>query len=283
MVTINLYHPDRKICPAEPVEVSFPNEWNDLTENELRFIAKVILNQTKENAIESRPLIIKFILSERTKKIKLPVNFFNLLDPEEIVISLFPLLDFIVNKNDRTVSPSPLSIRKGIGGDAICKPFDEITCGEFEDCEIAAAKFADEKDYKHLAQIAAILFRRSFFGWRREYIRYSWWRDRYITYNSEKRIKHFLTLPPEQLYSIFIWYAGCRSQLSLYFPDVYEKGKKNGVPDPMVFTNTIHAGAGPKNGSRNQIRRMKLYEFLYDCNQEAIKAKELAAEYEKMK
>jgi len=259
--------------------ISFPNEWNDLAENELRFIAKVILNQTKENAIESRPLIIKFILSERTKKIKLPVNFFNLLDPEEIVISLFPLLDFIVNKNDRTVSPSPLSIRKGIGGDAICKPFDEITCGEYEDCEIAAARFAEEKDMKHLAEIAAILFRPK----GKEYIRYNARADAYVTYPADKKAPQFLKLPPEQLYSIFIWYAGCRSQLSLYFPDVYEKGKKNGVADPMVFTNTIHAGAGPKNGSRNQIRRMKLYEFLYDCNQEAIKAKELAAEYEKMK
>lgn len=269
------------------MEIQFPNSWNDLTEKELHFIAKTLLDQTQENASQTRALIVRFLLLERTKKIKLPVNYLNLIDPEEIVLQVFPLLDFIVEKNDRTNTPAPI-------GKLICHPFDEITCGEFEDCEIAAAKFAEENDVKHLAQIAAILFRPaslfrlppSPFGEGtgvREYIRYNSRTDSYLTYKSDRKIKHFLKLPPEELYSIFIWYAGCRSQLQFYFPDVYEKGKKNGHPDAMVFTNTIHAGAGPKNGSRNQIRRMKLYEFLYDCNQEAKKAKELAAEYEKMK
>lgn len=265
MVQINLYHPG-----SVDVMISFPNTWNDLSEKELHFISNVLLNQTEKNANESRPFITKFILDERTKKIKLPVNFFNLLDPEEIVRSLFPLLDFIMDSNDRTNTPAAM-------GKFICRPFDEITCGEFEDCEMAAARFAEKNEAKPLAEIAAILFRPK----GEEYIRYNSRTDSYLTYAVDKKVNHFIKLPAAQLYSIFIWYAGGRSQLQLYFPDVYEKGKKNGTPDPMVFTNTIHAGAGPKNGSRNQIRRMKLYEFLYDCNQEAIKAKELEAEYAK--
>ena len=42
-------------------------------------------------------------------------------------------------------------------------------------------------------------------------------------------------------------------------------------PDIMAFTNCIHAGAGPKNGTRQQIRLLKLSEFMYDMEQEAKK------------
>jgi hypothetical protein len=274
VISINIYQP-----PNINADINIPTEWNDLEENELHFIAKTLLQQSDETANQSRGLILDYIISNRVtqSKIKLPVNFFLLLDPEQMVIQLYPQLDFIFEKNDRTNLPAAI-LWRGWGRPYFPQPFDEITCAEFEDCEVMTSQFAEDPSGEKLAHLAAILFRPK----KSPYMKYHAADDTYITYKSEKKIKQFLKLKPEQLYSILIWYAGCRAQLPLYFPDIYDAGKTNGVPDPMVFTKSIHAGAGPKNGTRNQIRTTKLYEFLYECNQEAIKAKELQEEYDKM-
>ena len=59
------------------------------------------------------------------------------------------------------------------------------------------------------------------------------------------------------------------------------EGEGTEEPDPMVFTKCIHAGAGPKNGTRDQVRMLNLKEYFFDMELEAIKAKELKKEYEK--
>lgn len=264
MTSIQLYQP-----PKINLQVNFPSSWDELNEKELFFIAKILLEQTEQNANETRALILKYIIFERAKdKVKLPPHWITLVDAEDFVINVYPLLDFIFEKNDRTISPK-------INGTTCA--FENITCGEFEDCELAAFRFAEKPGQTPLAEIAAILFRAD----KVPYMQYNSRTDGYLTYQAEKKVKHFLKLKPCELYAMFIWYAGSKNKLPLIFPDLYNGGKK-GEPDPMVFTNTIHAGAGPKNGSRNQIRCMKLYEFLYDCNQESKKAAELEAEYAKM-
>lgn len=270
MTSLHLYQP-----PKINLKVNLPSAWDELLDDELFFISKTLLQQNENNANETRGMILYYLIKERAKKEgKLPGNWISLVNPEDFVRDIYPLADFIFNKNDRTSCPE-------IHGTKV--DFENITCGEFEDSEMASAKFSQSNDPRHLAEIAAILFRpkKLISRKRKPYLQFNSRTDSYLTYKSENKVADFLKLNPDELYAILIWYSGSRNQLPFIFPDLYAGGK-SGEPDPMVFTNTIHAGAGPKNGSRNQIRCMKLYEFLYDCNQEAKKAAEMEAEYEKM-
>ena len=96
-----------------------------------------------------------------------------------------------------------------------------------------------------------------------------------MTYNAERLYPYFLKLSPFVLHSIYTWYTGCRNQIPKYFPVPFEGNTTGGEPDPAAFTKCIHAGAGPKNGSRDQIRVTGIKEFFFDMNLEAQKAKDL--------
>jgi hypothetical protein len=277
VVNINLHQPGSLNLTLE-----FPSSWNELFPEEVNFICKSLLQQTEENANATRALILKFIIDLRTKasRKKLPAQWMNQVDAEQAVMQGYPLLDFIFNKNELTNLPKPIMLIFYLVK-LHCQPFREITCGEFEDCEILANRFHEEASAELLANLSAILFRPKKADKLIPYIIYNYKTATYITYKAERKIKSFLKLRPWQLYAAFVYYAGCRNQLRDLFPDVYEGGDSS-QPDMMAFTNCIHAAAGPKNGNRNEIRCTKLYEFMYEANQEAIKAKELKEEYDRL-
>lgn len=265
MISVNIYQP-RKIN----LDITIPSEWNDLTEPELHFIAKTLLEvDNVEN--EVRPKILKFLLESRIPHELL----FQLSLISDKLIDLLPCLDFIFKKTDLTNLPAP--IRFGIKK-YMPVSFDAITCGEYEDCEVVVSDFETEPSADQLARLAAILFRPAGVP----YMKFRAANNSYAVYNSSKKEKLFKKLKPGHLYSILIWYISCRSMLPRFFNELY-RGGKSSKNSKRVFTDTIHAGAGPKNGTRDQIRCTKLYEFLYDCNQEAIKARELQEEYDKIK
>jgi len=295
VIPINLYQPRQLDFTVE-----FPTAWNELEQKEIIFIAKCLLTEPDPAAV--RALLLKFIIENRvaagtpgvrprlkeSRNPELPEGWFLYLDPEQIVIDCYPLLDFIFKENNLTNTPGPLTFKKVI---YYPQPFTKITCAEYEDCEVKANQFSSKKvpDKDLLAEIAAILFRPASGDARGEacepehYTLFNSRTNYYYTYQSGKKVKYFKTLSLEELYGIFIWYACSRAQLPLDFPTVYEGGKEGSEPDIMAFTKCIHSGAGPKNGTRQQIRIMELYEFMLDMEQEAIHAKEMEAEIERMK
>lgn len=274
MVHINIYEPG-----GFDINIAFPSCWNDLTTAELHFIAKVLLAQTDENAIETRAIILKFVFESRLKEIResIPKQLFHLLSYDELAVSVMPILEFIFKENELTNLPLPFKIgwRKYHP-----IPFEEITCGEFEDAEVISFDFLAGNTDK-LAELAAVLFRPRKRKKILPYMAYHYKSNSYRNYPVDKMVRKFKKMPPEALYAAFIWYAGSRAQLPKYFRELYNAGKKSGKANPHIFTETIHAGAGPKNGTRNEIRTCKLYEFLFDCNLESIKAAEMEAELNK--
>lgn len=275
MVSINLYQPKKL-----DITLNFPSAWNDLLPKEVIFIAKALLEQTEKNANATRPRLLRYLTESaaQKEKKKLPQDWYLSIDAEQAVTDVFPILDFIFNKNDRTECLAPFEIGKE---KYFPVPFKEITCGEYEDCEVFANTFSNAPSPESLASLAAILFRPKKGADIEPYMQYNYRTDSYLEYKAEKKQKLFLKQHPEELYAVFIWYAGCRNQLPEMFPTVYDGPK--GEPDMLAFTNCIHSGAGPKNGTREKIRCMKLYEFMYDMEREAIHAKEMEAEIEKMK
>jgi hypothetical protein len=270
MISINLHQPGRL-----DLTIQFPSGWDELLPEEVMEISR---QQIKEGNTQeaARAAILKFIISLRTKlsKQKLPPQWMNLIDAEQAVINGYPLLDFIYNENELTRVPEQKIMCFYGPADA----FEELTCGEFEDTEIEFNKFYTEPDIIPLAKLAAILWRPSSIPLcRSRRVSYITWQHKtatYKTYDANKPAKHFLKISPERLYAIFTWYVGCRSQLPKLFPTVHEGGEKKNEMDLHAFTKCIHAGAGPKNGSRQTIRLMKVFEFFFDMEEEAIKAKE---------
>lgn len=291
MISINLYQPIKLDLTLE-----FPTTWNELYPAEVLFISKTLLEQNEVNAAHTRPKLLKHFIEFRAGLIKekLPKDWITLLDHEQAVIDGYPMLDFIFNENDLTRLPEPILFHGilSFGEKYYPQPFDRITCGEFEDADIKAREFMIEPSAELLAGLAAILFRplkntiaipsvthREKQGELIPYMKYNFQTDTYFHYKPELKENKFRSLLPEKLYAIYIWYAGCRSQLPLLFPSVFDG--EAGQSDILAFTNCIHSGAGPKNGTREQIRVMKLYEFMYDMEQEAIKAIDIKEEYER--
>lgn len=277
MVTINLYTP-----PIFDVEVEFPSSWNELLPEEIPFISKQLLLQSDGSVV--RGLILKYLIDSRCAlaKKELPQDWFLKIDAEQFVIDVYPLADFIFTDNNLTNNPQPVEVN-GI----ILHPqlFENITCAEFEDCEVLAMRFAESPGEELLANLSAILFRIKTIDGIEPYMKLNTRTGTYITYAADKKIPQFLKLSPELLYTHFIWYSGCRAQLPMMFPSVYDAGQSGQTDqlDLMAFTKCIHSGAGQKNGSREKIRTMKLYEFMFEMELEAQHAAEQEAQYEAMK
>lgn len=264
MTTINLHQPG-----VLNSNIDFPTEWNDLLPEDLHAISKAMLGTLAEpNQIKG--FIISYMLQRRCKA------SIERLNAEDVVLHGFPLLDFLFQENNLTKQPyptltihySPFTRLYGPQDD-----FNNLTCAEYEDAEIFFHQFREEPGHEPLAHLAAILWRPK----RNRYFRYNPRKGKYTGYDAERMVKRFLTLPPWQLYTIFTWYTGCRNQLPKIFPNAFGGEGDGEELDPLAFTKCIHAGAGPKNGSRDQIRCMLLKEYLMDMELEAIKVNEIKA------
>ena len=273
MIEINLYQPGKV-----NTTILFPTEWNELLLAELNIISQSILLNFKEPGA-AKALVFLKILQNRCKL----KNIGKRIDAEDATINGLPLIDFIYDKNNLTRQPYPiLKISKFLPTKFIGPEddFNGLTCGEFEDTEFFYTQFKQEPSETPLAHLASILYRPK----NTKYCR-SHPIKGFIQYDAEKEVPRFMKLAPWQLYTIFLWYAGCREKLPLDFPNAFGGGSSdnNAEPDFLSFTKCIHAGAGPKNGSRNDIRQMSLKEFLTEMELETIKAKELQQQYDAAK
>ncbi|HRN80168.1 MAG TPA: hypothetical protein PKY29_04380 [Ferruginibacter sp.] len=250
------------------VTFPFPGNWNELTPTELEIIAREQTTE-RDHPAENKAALLIQIIQERTRHLKkqMPFNWVKTLSKDDAATQGFDAIQFLYVENTRTVNPYPTL---KISGEEFVGPeddFDKLLCGEFEDTEVFFGLFQMESDSNHLAKIASILWRPAGEGYNKELI--------------ESRLALFQKLPPEKLLAIYIWYNGCRLKLRQLYPYVYSSnGTTPTENDLLAFTNCIHAGAGPKNGNRENIRSMRVKEFLYDMNLEAKHAHELQKKHE---
>ena len=279
MVEMNLYQPG-----VINATIQFPSEWNDLSLEELHLVAKSILSNFKDGA-EAAVALFLGILKIRCKKVCPDID--RRLDAEDAYINGMPATDFIYRQNNLTRQPYPtVKIPWPYPGSPFKRTmyglqddFNNITCGEFEDADIYFQQFRQDPSGDAAANLAAILYRPK----GRKYMRWSWFKGEYIVYDAEKMAPLFKKLKAWELYSMFMWYAGCREQLPKIFPNCFTGSAPKiddveAEPDLMLFTKIIHAGAGPENGDRNQIRRTLLKEFFMDLELKNIANQELKAQ-----
>lgn len=204
-------------------------------------------------------------------------GIFQKIDAEDTVINGLPAIDFIYKENNLTSQPYP-TLSLTISSAPLYGPeddFNNLTCGEFEDCEIFFNQFVIDSDPDQLTKLAAVLYRPK----DKKYISFNPNTHTFSRYDADIMAPRFKKLKPWELYSIFLWYAGCRAQLPKIFPNCFGAAKAPGEetrePDFLIFTKCIHAAAGPKNGSRNDIRCMLLKELFFDIELTNIENQEL--------
>ena len=271
--------------------ILIPAEWNELDKNELLHIAEhLIWPYAKQEYFFCA--VFFFLLQHRAKlqSIELPPGFANMLNAEDLAMYQGEALEWIRKENSLTLQLIKTIHLPGISH-ALSGPaseFNDLTSGEFEDCEVFSFLYNQDKNSDHQRMITAILYRPEHEGRRLPYITSSWSRvpeplrylykedDDMIVYNAEAGKAFFLALPESYILAVYLWYTSCRARLSSIFPHVFGSAG-GGAPDIAAFTKCIHAGAGPKNGTRDKIRRSLLKAFLMDIEQDAIYTEELQA------
>lgn len=256
--------------------VTFPQNWNDLTTAELLAINwRMIQPLPPDMEITRASNMLLDLLRSRFKKHGLPRHTYEMISIQDFASAQADLLRFIFDSTTLTRQPFaqlhrriPLLRPAAIGpADA----FGDLFVGEYEDADIFANLFAQTKEAKFLQLLAATLYRPV--------------RQWLPEYNAEKQLRHFQKIPLHKLMVVYAWFKGCQSQLPGLFPHMMEKPGKasNKAPDLTIFTQCIHAAAGPKNGLRSQVRALKLMEFLFEMNLEAKAHKEQLAAMEAAK
>lgn len=266
MVTVNLFQ-----SGGINAYILLPESWQELDTAELIEFARLQLQYANQQHAAKAALLL-FIIKYRAKqqKVKLP-KFWQLgIHRENFVIDGIPLLNFLYNDIEMETNPLPVITINKIFKTKLYGPesnFTNITCGEFEDAEQQYFSFAEKPNQEALAQLTAIL-----------------WRPKNMPYHGYDKLtylKAIRRLKPEILFTVYLFYTASRNRLPTLFPTIYEgDGSKADAPDMMAFTKCIHAAAGPKNGTRENIRKMLLLELMYDMELEAINAKKLQQEYE---
>lgn len=277
MTEIQLYQPGHL-----NVVLPFATKWDELLTPELEVISAIQLSRF-EDSRSTRAALLNSLLEIRARKqkVKIPKKIINYFDAEDAVLNGYPLLDFIFNSNTLTRQPYITLHLPGMRSTSVCGPEDDynnLTCGEYEDSEIYYHDFVADPDPGHLAKLAAILYRP-------KGVPYQVLHGAILeNYNYEGRLKCFERLPAAVLFTIFLWYAGCRNNMVRCFSVVFsgspslpetEGAGQTPKVDKLSFTKCIHAGAGPKNGTRQQIRLLPLKEFFFDMNEEAKAIREL--------
>ncbi len=223
--------------------------------------AEALIGESSQQQLLCR--LIKICAIEQ--KTRLPAGWETLLDFENAAIDGLDLLNALLAENTRSINPESL-LTTALGFVTLVGPeddFNDMTVGDFELADICFQQYQADKSIEHLQMLVTILWRHAKDGKRS--------RD---TPDVRKPRSFSRRLSAVRLHMIMLWYAGCRYRLTQLFPAVFGGGG-DGEADMSSVTKLVHSGAGAKNGTRDQVRKTLLKEFLFDCQLEAEHAEEL--------
>lgn len=250
MISITLF------IDGEAKQIPFPEEWNDLTQSELRYCV------SSQAAEFSRPKIFCFLIttSALRNRIALPNGWESRLNKEEAAIAAVDCLAFLYDSNQLTKSPFK---KIKINNVLLAGPdddFKDLTVQQMELAHPALERFRSTMEIEHLHELCSYLFRRG---------------KAPVSESSARQILPLIKkMQTDILLCMYTWFTGCMFTLPECFPDLYEgDGSTQNEFDYNGFTTMIHGAAGGRNGSREDIRRTKLLEFLFDLNLLAQDAK----------
>lgn len=268
MITIELYKPK-----SVDISIGFPDHWNECTLPELEAIAECIFlaKYTRQQLLMQ---LLRLRLKETYPNYRMGhiEYLLAMVSVDDLALNYTQLTQFIFDKIELTRQPLP-TLGKLLGP---AETFTDMCWGEYEDAEALFLPLIEMLDvckksknlpnfvllnHKAIAEWVSLLWRAAGANGKR------------IPYHEfDKPLQPTVMANNNHLLVCMLWYMGCKAKLPTMFPMVYSTAEGDiGAPDPMATTKLTHHGAGPKNGSRADIRKMLMFEFLYDLQLEAEK------------
>lgn len=266
MINVRLYKPNEI-----DVEFTFPENWNNCTVPQLEAIAECILLQ-KISRHQLLKNLFRLCLKQQYPKYAMGKieNILALIDIEDLAMHYMQLTNFMFDSIELTTQPYPVLL--DLHGPK--SAFENLTCGEYEDAEALFVQINDQLKAHSLARRSAL------FALENSKLLSQFMQILWRPLKTNERVPYALHVPGYaeivgtdiQRMVCLLWYMGCKAQLPFMFPMVFNQNADgDGKPDAMATTKLIHHGAGPKNGTRADIRKMLLFEFLFDLQLEAEK------------
>lgn len=244
-----------------------PETWNELTAGQLTRIAPLLLQKEVSNA--ERWFIVwqlcgfgKRLFNRFANR---AANGYDYLS-SQFIAELFPRIEWLFKKNNLTKNLLPvIEVPRRFsffGTTRLYGPadnFDNLTIGEFSDCEACLDQWERTKDALWLNRFIGILYRPRLKGLDKTAADYKG--DERQPYNFH--LNDFLAAMADKLddrtkSAILLWYMGCRAELTQCFPYIFDKSKAAKEGGTGNWVEVIHALAGPKFGTIAQTEKANL-------------------------
>ncbi|RSC96065.1 hypothetical protein [Tenacibaculum singaporense] len=246
------------------LNITIPNEWNDLTTRQQKKIA-VLLHSAISGVVFDYKLFKilmnvrwwQFFKYRKFLKVTRSALFEDLKEHYSWVYTDLSLTSFIPRLKKKYIAPADR--------------LTNFTVDEFAHTEDLFLTWYKTNDFEALHYLAAILYRENNdLGKRAEFDKNE----------LEKRAKLFSKLNKSTLLAIALSYQGCKLYITRKFPLIFpteskKKSKKNKLPDTSGFGKLILHFSGQKFGTYNETKNTNLYTFLSDF-EEQLKSKPYA-------
>lgn len=246
--------------------IDVASSWNELTARKLIAITSVIQSKL---AFPAKRLLALRILSNKN-----PVSF-AFMHPD-FVARCLQYIDWVFEEN--TLTTQHLKSYKYFFQKRLYAPsndFDNLTLGEFHYCEMMYHRLVSDKSEMAMNDLIAVLYREKKAGYNKKRntdgdIRAPFNHNE-VAYRSAK----IASWPNAVKHAIIYWYDGCRQNLTLSYPAVFEGGEKQ--PTKMYFDGLfglMRNIAGPRYGLLENVEKLNVHtammEMVY-CKEEADK------------
>lgn len=242
-------------------ELSFPDyninmpvasAWNELTESQLKKVA-LLIHSTGYRADIMLKLVYTILFS--TQKRFARWIFAHKITSEQVVLTLYPLIDFVFQENTLTkciIEKMRYRIWPYYGpGDGL----KNISLFEFSVADTFFLRYKNENKVEHLDKMIASLYRpRSFVSFIKPV------QDKRIRFNSEAlnfRMAKGLTL--ETKLAILTFFEGCRNTIINHYPEVF---KSTGKQSDLGYSELLLEMAGDKFGDFEKTGNTSLFTIL---------------------
>jgi len=257
----------------------FPSKWNELTYNQLIYIAGLFSKGLSIVDFKSKVLI--YFLHIKKKILRMINN--------EDVYFLTETLNFLLNDVDLTKNVIK-RIRTGnrIIGRWLYGPDDLMgycTFGEFVKANVRYDAYIASKDDKYLDEMTAILYRHK---------KILWILRKYFTESIDPRVKFIdrkLTRRTDKIarkdhalkYAVFLFFSGVLGSLPKKFPNIYRQKKEDYGDDSQGWAGLVISLADGKTDdeSLDKVMNSNLYNVLMGLEQKSIEYFRFIEETEK--
>lgn len=250
MVAFEITYP-RKIIPDGHIIRQVPSSWNELTEEQLLHVCR-LLYVDNGDIYRFRIAAIRYLLN---------LSWLETLMIRDHLVDLFPYVAFLEEENTLTenkllkIQTGEITFYGPIGG------FETLRADEWTEADQAFIDFSASKDIADLDRMLAILYREAIPGmnpgnphWRKDF------RQTFIEEQVELRQRIITEISAAHKFAVLTWYAGCRREWEAVFPRVFKQGKSD--VESFGWQETIQKISGDTFGSLRETEDTYMYKLM---------------------